>query len=302
MRFSIWPSLQQPWPEIADVVRHAERTGWDGVWVADHFMGDGGEFGRVSTPTLEATAALAALAGLTERVTLGSLVLAQTYRHPAILANWAATVDHVSGGRLVLGVGAGWQQNEHDQYGIGLPSPRDRVDRLSEAVEVLRGLLTQAVTDFDGRWFQLRGAVCEPKPLQQPLPILVGGKGHRVLGIVARHADAWNMWSLPATLAPRIAELEAHCERVGRDPGTIRRTTQALVMITDDADRAARFVDAAAPRAAVAGPPSRIAEVVAGWQELGVDEVIVPDFVLGRGQAKLEAMDTYLEQVAPAFR
>ncbi|MCX7620771.1 MAG: TIGR03560 family F420-dependent LLM class oxidoreductase [Acidimicrobiales bacterium] len=302
MRFSIWPSLQQPWPDVLEIVHHAERTGWDGIWVADHFMGDDGGFGPVTTPTLEATAALAALAGLTSRVSLGSLVLSQTYRHPAVLANWAATVDHVSHGRLILGVGAGWQHNEHEQYGISLPSPRDRIDRLCEAVQVLRSLLTQQSTEFDGRWFTLRSAVCEPKPLQQPLPILIGGKGDRMLRVVAQLADAWNMWSLPETLAPRVAVLERACEQAGRDPREIKRTTQALVMITDDMTKARRLIETVAPRAAIAGPTSHIAEVVSRWQELGVDEVIVPDFVLGRGQAKLDAMDAYLEQVVLLFR
>jgi alkanesulfonate monooxygenase SsuD/methylene tetrahydromethanopterin reductase-like flavin-dependent oxidoreductase (luciferase family) len=302
MRFSIWPTLQQPWRDVVDVVRHAERTGWDGVFVADHFMGDGGEFGAVTTPTLEATAALGALAGLTDRITLGSLVLSTTYRHPAVVANWAATVDHASGGRLVLGLGAGWQPNEHDQYGIELLPPRERVNRHAEAVQVIRSLLRSEVTAFDGRWFRLRDAHCEPKPVQRPLPLLLAGKGDRMLGVVARYADAWNLWSLPSTLAARAKVLERRCDEVGRDPNEIRRTTQALVMITDNADRATRLVEAAAPRAAVAGPPGHIAEVVAQWQDLGIDEVIVPDFVLGQGQAKLDAMDTYLTEVAAPFR
>src|SRR4051794_12129021 len=106
MRFSIWPGPQQPWADVLAVVRHAEATGWDGVYVSDHFMGDGTSFGDVATPTLEATAAIAALATATERVRLGSIVFGNTYRHPAVLANWAATVDHISGGRLVLGIGA----------------------------------------------------------------------------------------------------------------------------------------------------------------------------------------------------
>src|SRR3954470_22819571 len=118
MRFSIWPNLAQPWSDVLTKARHAEATGWDGVYVADHFMGDAGGFGPVETPMLEATAALGGLAVATDRVRLGSLVFGTTYRHPAVLANWAATVDRMSDGRLVLGVGAGWQENEHAQYGI----------------------------------------------------------------------------------------------------------------------------------------------------------------------------------------
>ena len=128
MRFSVWPTLAQPWDDVLEITRHAEATGWDGVYVMDHFMGNVGAPGAVETPTLEGTAALAALAMATDRVRLGTLVLGNTYRHPAVLANWAATVDQLSGGRLLLGVGAGWQENEHEQYGIPLPSPR-RADR-----------------------------------------------------------------------------------------------------------------------------------------------------------------------------
>src|SRR4051812_31730147 len=155
MRFSIWPSLAQPWSEVERLSHHAEATGWDGVYLADHFMGDGGGFGAVDTPMLEATAALTGLAVATERVRLGSLVLGATYRHPAVVANWAASVDQMSGGRLVLGVGAGWQVNEHEQYGIELPPVGDRVSRFAESCAVLDGLLRHDRATFDGRWFQL---------------------------------------------------------------------------------------------------------------------------------------------------
>ncbi|MGZ4705068.1 MAG: TIGR03560 family F420-dependent LLM class oxidoreductase [Acidimicrobiales bacterium] len=302
MRFSVWPNLAQPWTDVVEVARHAEATGWDGVWVADHFMGDGGGFGAVETPTLEATAALAGLATITDRVRIGSLVLGATYRHPAVVANWAATVDGMSDGRLVLGVGAGWQQNEHEQYGIELPPIGARVDRFIEACTVIRGLLADERTTFDGRYFTLTDAWCEPKPVQAHLPLLIGGKGDRMLGLTARLADEWNMWSLPATIAERSALLDRRCEDIGRDPSEIQRSTQALVMLTDDEDAARRFVDAVAPRAAVGGTTDALAEVVDGWRQVGVDEVIVPDATLGRGQRRLEALDAIITGVAPAFR
>ena len=302
MRFSVWPNLAQPWTDVVEVAQHAEATGWDGVWVADHFMGDGGGFGAVETPTLEATAALAGLATLTERVRIGSLVLGATYRHPAVVANWAATVDGMSNGRLVLGVGAGWQENEHEQYGIELPAVRARVDRFAEACTIMRGLLADERTTFEGAYFQITDAYCEPKPVQDHLPLLIGGKGDRMLGLTARVADEWNMWSLPATIAERAAVLDRRCEAIGRDPAEIQRSTQALFLLTDDADAARRFVDAVAPRAAVAGPTDAIAEVVEGWRQTGVDEVIVPDASLGRGSRRLDTLDALITEVAPAFR
>jgi F420-dependent oxidoreductase-like protein len=302
MRFSIWPNLSQPWPDVVEVVAHAEATGWDGAYVADHFMGSGGEFGPDTTPNLEATAAISALAASTDRIRLGSLVFGNTYRHPAVLANWAATVDHVSGGRLVLGVGAGWQENEHQQYGIELPAPKERLDRFEEACQVLLGLLRQERTSFEGRHYRLDGAVSEPKPLQQPLPLLIGGKGDRMMGIVARYADEWNMWGLPDTIAERARVLDRRCEAIGRDPGSIARSAQALVMLTDDRAKADAFLAGTGGRAAVAGPPEHLAEVVAAWREVGLDELIVPDFLLGTGTAKLERMDAIIEQVAPIAR
>jgi len=271
----------------------------DGIYVSDHFMGDGGAFGAVDAPVLEATALLAAMATATERIRLGSLVFGSTYRHPAVLANWAATVDQVSGGRLVLGLGAGWQENEHEQYGIELPTVKDRVDRFAEVCEVTRSLLDAEVTHFAGEWFTFDGAVCEPKPVQSPLPLLVGAKGDRMIGIAARWADEWNMWGLPEVVAGRMAVLERTCERIGRDPGTLARSTQALVMLTDDAEAARAFVESVAPRAAVAGTPDQVAEVVGRWQDVGIDELIVPDFVLGTGDRKLEALDALAVAFAP---
>ncbi|HJR24967.1 MAG TPA: TIGR03560 family F420-dependent LLM class oxidoreductase, partial [Acidimicrobiales bacterium] len=240
MRFSIWPNLQQPWADVLEVAQHAEETGWDGVYVADHFMGDGVSFGPAESPTLEATATLGALATATSRVRLGTLVLGMTYRHPAVLAKWAATVDHASGGRLLLGIGTGWQQNEHDQYGIRLGPPGERLERFDEACQVLLGLLRAPTTSVIGAHYAVTDAIAEPKPVQQPLPILVGGKGDRMLGLVARYADEWNMWGLAGTIAERGAVLDRRCERIGRDPATIARSAQALVRLTDDPGEAER--------------------------------------------------------------
>ena len=302
MRFSIWPSCSQPWREVVDTARHAEATGWDGVYVADHFMGDGNAFGDAVTPMLEATGVMSALAVATERVRLGSLVFGITYRHPAVLANWAATTDHVSDGRLLLGVGAGWQINEHEQYGIELGPPRERIDRFEEACQVLQGLLRAPSTTVAGDHYRLTDALCEPKPVQAPLPLLIGGKGDRMMGVVARYADEWNMWSRAEAFAERSAALDQACERIGRDPATIARSTQALWFLTDDAVGADKLIERVAPRPAVGGPPERLVEAVAEWRDVGVDEVIVPDFTLGAGADKRAHMDTIIDQVAPTFR
>jgi alkanesulfonate monooxygenase SsuD/methylene tetrahydromethanopterin reductase-like flavin-dependent oxidoreductase (luciferase family) len=309
VRFSVWPNLMQPAADVLEVARHADTTGWDGVWVADHFMGDGAGFGPPEAPTLEATAVIAALAAATERVRIGPLVLGSTYRHPAVVAKWATTVDHVSAaghggtGRLVLGLGAGWQRNEHEQYGIDLPPVRERVDRFREYCAAVTSLLANPTTDLDGDWFQLADALCEPKAAAGPdrpsIPILIGGKGDRMLRTAARYGDEWNMWGLPDLIAERSAALDRACEAIGRDPATIARSTQALLLPTTDEARARRFLESVAPRAAVAGPIERIVEVVAAWRDVGVDEVIVPDSPLGRGAERIEQLEALAEAFAP---
>lgn len=296
--FSLWPSSNQPYADILAVARVAEDSGLHGLWLADHFMGPGGSpLTPAEQPTLEAGALVAAIAAATERVRIGTLVYGNTYRHPAVLANMAATVDHISDGRFTLGIGAGWQQNEHDQYGIALPPVRERIDRLAESLEVLRGLLRQPTTTFSGEHYRLTDALCEPKPVQRPLPILVGASGEqRMLGLVARYADQWNCWATPATFAHKNSVLDRHCEEAGRDPSSILRTTQALVFPVDD-DAEADDLLARVPRAAIAGTPSRLVDTLGEYAALGVYEFIVPDFTFGPLLQKLEALDRLRSEV-----
>ena len=291
MRLSVWPTANQPWSDLAAVAAQIDDGNWHCLYVADHFMGDGGGFGAETDPHLEVMGVLAALAGITSRVRLAPLVLSATYRQPAVVANWAATVDQISEGRLTLGLGAGWQLNEHQQYGIELGAPGERLARLEETCAVVRSLFTESRTSFVGRYVTVSDALCEPKPLQHPLPLLIGGKGDRMMRLVARQADQWNMWAGPEQFAERVAVLDAACEAIGRDPRTILRSTQALVCVTDDEARARAFVDAASPRPAFAGPAARFAELVSAWTEVGVDEVIIPDMHLGLGARRADALD-----------
>jgi F420-dependent oxidoreductase-like protein len=301
MRFSIWPNAQQPYPDVLDVARHAEATGWDGVYVADHFMVLPA-MAPVDTPTLECATTVTALAALVPRLRVGALVFGNTYRHPAVLANMAATVDHVSGGRFVLGLGAGWQENEHEQYGIELPPPRERLDRFEEALRVIRGLLEQPRTTFAGQYYRLTDAVCEPKPVQRPLPILVGGSGERrMLRIVARHADIWNTWGRPDVIAHKSAVLDRHCAEVGRDPAAIARTAQAHILLDATPDevqaRAAR-----SPLPVIGGSDEELGQTLERYVEAGVSEFIVPDRTLGTGTERRDAMDRFIERIAGPFR
>ncbi|QUR67823.1 LLM class flavin-dependent oxidoreductase [Mycobacterium spongiae] len=299
MRFSVWPGAGQPWCAMLDLARQADAGFWHCVYVADHFMANSdrpdGETGM-----LEATGAIAALAGATTRVRLAPLVLSMTYRHPAVLANWAATVDHASNGRLTLGIGTGWQVNEHDHYGLELGTPRELVDRFAEGLDVITGLLTTSRTTLTGRYYRLEDAPCDPKPVQSPLPLLIGGTGPRMLRLTARHAAEWNHWSSPGSFRATAERLDAACERVGRDPATILRSTQALTIVTSCPDDEAR----AAARAArdrlpvLYGSPARIAEEVAVWRDEGVDEVIFPDRAMATDRRR-DAFDALAEALAP---
>ncbi|GAA3304614.1 TIGR03560 family F420-dependent LLM class oxidoreductase [Dactylosporangium vinaceum] len=284
MRLSIWPGAAQRYDEILEVAAHAEATGWDGVYVADHFMPNAVPGRDPHGPTLECATLITALGAAVPRVRLGTLVYGNTYRHPAVLANMAATLDHVTGGRFTLGVGAGWQLNEHEQYGIELPPVKQRLDRFVEALEVLHGLLRRPVTSFAGEYYRLTDAVCEPKPVQSPLPILIGGGGEkRMLGIVAKYADAWNTWGKPDLIAHKSAVLDEYCARQGRDPATIARTAQALVVVDGPVP------DVAFP--VVGGSPDALRDVLDEYRSIGLEEFIVPDGLLGKGPARLKAMD-----------
>ncbi|WP_433559669.1 TIGR03560 family F420-dependent LLM class oxidoreductase [Pseudonocardia xinjiangensis] len=298
MDFSLWPVGSRSWQDILDGAEYAERTGWHGVWFADHFMANGPE--GVDVPMNECMAVLSALAGRTERVRLGSMVLGNTYRHPAVVANQAATIDQISGGRFVLGVGAGWQVNEHEAYGIDLPRPGELLARFDEACQVIKGLLTQDRTDFDGKYYHLSGAPLEPKPAAMPL--LIGGAGEKVtLGIVARYADEWNHWSLPELAVHKGEVFRGHCEKIGRDPSTVRRSTQALFEVitpgdTEAEERRERLL-AARRLPVVMGSAEELIDTFGRYAEAGIDELLIPDSTLGDGQRRFDALERLREEV-----
>jgi F420-dependent oxidoreductase-like protein len=211
------------WGPLLDVWDAAEElTVLDAGWLFDHFMPILVE--RTDGPCFEGWTALSFLAGRTTRLRLGLMVTGNTYRHPAVLANMAATFDVVSGGRLELGLGAGWFEAEHRAYGLPFPSVRDRLQALDEACAVIDSLLTQPLTTFDGRYYQLEDAPCEPKPVQAPRPpLVIGGGGERfTLRTAARWADQWNFPGRdPDELRHKHDVLRRHCADLGRDPDEI---------------------------------------------------------------------------------
>jgi F420-dependent oxidoreductase-like protein len=223
--------------------RDADELGYHAVWDYDHFYG----LGDPALPTLEGWTALAATAAVTDRIRVGCMVTGVTYRHPAVLANMAATVDHISNGRLEFGLGAAWYQIEHDAYGIEFPSARTRIDMLDEACGLIRRLWTEDRVDHRGTFWTLTDAMSNPKPVQAHVPMVLGGGGvKRTLRVVATHADEWNWsgsWyeSGPDEFARLSAVLDEHCAAAGRDPSQIRRSTQLFLQPEDQAQVTAQL-------------------------------------------------------------
>ncbi|MEO6203986.1 MAG: TIGR03560 family F420-dependent LLM class oxidoreductase [Mycobacteriales bacterium] len=230
------------WADTARLAQAVEALGWHGVYVCDHFMPYDVDGAAPAGPVLEAWSTLTGLAGKTERLRLGTLVLGNTYRHPAVVARMAATLDHVSAGRVILGLGAGWQDNEHRALGIALPDVPARMDALEEACEVIVSLLRRPRTSFAGHHYRLIDAPSEPKPVQERLPLLVGGAGEkRTIPIAARWADAWHTWCDPATFRHKLQVLHTACEAIGRDPDQIRPIS-GDTLDEDGASRVLRLV------------------------------------------------------------
>jgi probable F420-dependent oxidoreductase len=302
MDFSVWPAPGRSWDDIAATARLADTSGWHGIWFADHYMPNTEDGAVADGDTHECWSVLPALAAITEHVRLGSLVSPMSVHHPALLANRIATIDHISNGRAVLGLGAGWQVNEHRAYGIELASPGERVGRFDEAIQIVRALLHDQRTTFDGRYFTITDAPCEPKPVQARLPILVGTSGSRMMRITARHADEWNTWGDVDAAATKTTSFLAACEAVGRDPATMRRSVQAMVSMEDDPGKLARLRESAPAGRSIVGTPSELVDTLGKYFELGFDEFIVPEWTFGRDLTKRLAMiDRFRTEVASHF-
>ena len=278
MKFSIWPNINRAPADLLGEVRVAEDTGWYGVWLADHYMPNTGDTTPARGDTYECWALLPALAAVTERIRIGTLVSPTSVHHPALLAKRAATIDRLSGGRMVLGLGAGWQINEHHAYGIELEPPGKRVSRFQEAIQIAASLLSEESTTFHGACYDITDAPCEPKPIQSPLPLLVGTGSPRMLRITARHANEWNTWGTPELAGARRTALTEACDEVGRDPATMWTSINVLVDL-----------DGSAPvpgRPTIFGSAQQLVDRLGQYAELGFDEFILPDWNLGTDKSE----------------
>jgi alkanesulfonate monooxygenase SsuD/methylene tetrahydromethanopterin reductase-like flavin-dependent oxidoreductase (luciferase family) len=209
---------QYTWPELVSQWKLAEALGFDSIWLFDHFMA---LYADPDGPCLETSTLLSALARETSRAKIGVLVYGNTHRHPSVLAKEIVTVDHASEGRAILGIGAGWNEREHRAYGIPFPSAGDRVEMLDESLQIMESLFTQRRTTFHGQHNQLEDAPFAPKPVQEKLPVLIGGTRPRMLKVIARHADLWDTSRDPKQLEEGLEQIRINCEEIGRDPQEI---------------------------------------------------------------------------------
>jgi F420-dependent oxidoreductase-like protein len=301
----VLPQFDASFAQAREVALAADESGLDSVWVVDHLISVLNEAESV----LEAWTEITAIGAITRRVRLGQMVLCMSFRHPPLLAKMAATLDQVTGGRLILGLGAGWHPGEYAQYGYEYPPMGTRLRQLDEACHVLRRLWTDERATFEGRHFCVRDALCDPKPVQPRLPLMIGGGGEKVmLRVVARHADVWNNLGVyHAEAAHKHAVLVGHCRAIGRDPAEILVTQQTLAAIAMDRTDARRrgeklladfgFLDAA-PDLALTGTPDDIRDRVERNRALGIN-----GFVMSFGRrTDPEHVRLFAREVAAAYR
>jgi F420-dependent oxidoreductase-like protein len=316
MKLGVMIEAQQglTWERWRRIMGRVEELGFESLWRSDHFMPLAGD----QADALETWVALTLTAAETSRLTFGPLVCSMTFRHPALLARMAAQVDQLSGGRLVLGVGAGWHELEHRTFGLPFPPVKERMDRLEEGIEVLLRLMADGEASFDGRYYQLDRAVMLPKPAQRPrVPLLIGGGGERrTLRIVARYADEWNIPNqTPAAYRQKRAVLAEHCAAAGRDPEEIARSM--MVAFVTGADTGAieahatalqrvlprlRSVAAAEVPATVrangwiAGTPDELIGQIRALEAAGVQRIMLQH----HDQANFDVLDLIAREVLPA--
>ena len=307
VRFGVTlPQIKRSWAEARDAARCFDALGFDSVWVCDHLYG----VPLPNLPILEAWTELAAVAALTERVELGTLVTPPFFRNPAVLAKQIATLDHVSGGRAIAGLGAGWFQAEFEAYGCPFPPLRERMEALEETARILKLLWTEERASFEGRHFRVRDAACEPKPVRRP-PILVGGSGERVLmGIAARHADIWNNLAITqGQLGAKVEALQRRCDEVGRDFDELVVSQQCTVVIADDEDTARAHLakaqklygghlGAGLEAHGLWGTPARVIDGIERHRRLGCSLFVIEFF----GRDTREPARLFAEKVIPACR
>jgi F420-dependent oxidoreductase-like protein len=300
------PQIKRSWEETRATAIELDGLGYDSLWVCDHLLG----VPLPTLPILEAWSLLAAVAAVTQRSALGTLVTPPFFRNPAVLAKQIATIDEISGGRTIAGLGAGWFEAEFRGYGCPFPDLRERLRALEESVEIMKRLWTQDSATFEGKSFRVEGAVCQPRPKRCP-PILIGGGGERVLmGIAARHADIWNnMAVFQPRLAEKVEALRRRCDEAGRDFATLEVSQQCVVVIAENSDAARAQLEKAKKiygghmgsgleEHGIWGSPDAVIERIERHVKLGCSLFVIEFF----GRDTREPARLFAETVMPAFR
>lgn len=301
------PQIKRPWVAAAQAARGFEAMGYDSLWVCDHLYGPQSP----QLPILEAWSMISAVAAITERVEIGTLVTPVGMRNPAHLGKVIATVDNIAGGRVIAGLGGGWMPREFTDFGMPFLGTGERLKQLAETVALLKRMWgDEAEVSYDGDYVQADNVVCQPKPPRR-VPILIGGAGEQVtLKIVAREADIWNnLAGQQAALGHKIDVLKRHCDAAGRDPASIIASQQCLVTVAPNAESAGPMADRAQkifgghmgdPKGplAITGTPERCAEQIQKHIDLGCTMFIMEFF----GKDTLEPAQLFAEEVLPAFR
>ncbi len=306
VRFGVTlPQIKRTWEEARAAALAFDDLRYDSLWVCDHVYG----VPMPNLPILEAWSQLAAVAAITQHAKLGTLVTPPFFRNPAILAKQIATIDHISGGRVIAGLGAGWFEPEFTSTGCSFPSTRERLRALEESVQIMKGMWTEERFSFSGKHFQVKDVICEPKP-ENPPEVLIGGGGERVLmGIAARHADTWNnMAVFQAQLGQKIDALRRRCDELGRDFDSIAISQQCIVVIAEDDDSAKAALTKAQKvygghmggqieEHGIWGSPAGVIERIEKHRALGVSGFIIEFF----GRDTREPARLFAEKVMPAF-
>ena len=308
IRFGVQTAPQNTtWQELRDAWKLIDSLGYDTAWTFDHFFAI---LSDPAGPCLEGWMALAALAAETRHVQTGVLVSGNTYRHPALLAKMGATLDHTSGGRLIMGIGAGWFEQEHEAYGIHFGTTAERIHRLDEAAEIIKRLWSEKQLTFEGRYYKLRDAYCEPKPVQQPRPpIMIGGGGEKLtLRVVAKHADQGNTFGPPAVFRHKLNVLGEHCAAVGRNMDEIEISWAGAAAVTDSKEVREAIVNGMAkafgqPAADIepgllVGSASEVRDRIQRFVEAGVTHFIL----IANTPFNHDSIRRFAEEVIPSFR
>jgi len=291
----IEPQFGYTWEMIRETAQAAEAAGFESLWSSDHFLI---RPEAVDVNCLEAWTVLTAVATATKMLRVGAMVASQSYRNPVLHAKMAASLDHVSGGRVYFGIGAGWKEVEYKAYGMPFPRPGKRVKQLEEAIIIAKKLWTEHRADYQGRYYSVNDCVSMPKPVQSPLPVLIGGTGTNLLKVSARHANAVNFaWNTPLdTFKERLGVLARHCDKVGRDYDSIRKSAGLHMALEGvESGTAAPYTNYTGTREWGYKTPEDAAEFIRGYVDLGVDHFVIV-FPYG---SEPESVGFFMEHVAP---